>query len=483
MSGERPLVSSAFNHQSVIASIGMGIAFSAFEAWRSPVFGIIDDAEVLPLRSSYVSIVFLLACCVFYFVSRRRLARSNVVVGLISALSCITLVAYHSASIGAPAPLAYLASMHMAFSVLLLMIRIEELLRMPARKGLGIMGVGLVSAFLVQALVAALNSEIAWMICASLPLFSGFFFHLHRYNLESPIDRFREPNDSSSGHANVRFDIKQLKALAPLFATVLICGLVFGLLNSIWRDDLTSPDHALFIQLATALGSLVAGGILLALKPPIATSVPETLVVVFALAALLAESTIENLPVFLIPLNMAQKFMFILLLVATQSFKDKAFRAFSYCVLFLTYRVGLSLQGEVRALLVETFQLDANVAVTFVAAVGCIALVCLAIREMASTKPLPQPEKEPEGIEFYRKLAFNYYLAQQFELTQRESAVVELLIEGLNSTAIAQKLGISPSTVKTHLHNIYGKAEVHSQAEFLYLVHAKYELFFTLEKH
>ncbi len=42
-------------------------------------------------------------------------------------------------------------------------------------------------------------------------------------------------------------------------------------------------------------------------------------------------------------------------------------------------------------------------------------------------------------------------------LTQREAEVVRLLAEGLTNAAIAQRLGVRPSTVKRHLENVYGK--------------------------
>jgi NarL family two-component system response regulator LiaR len=51
------------------------------------------------------------------------------------------------------------------------------------------------------------------------------------------------------------------------------------------------------------------------------------------------------------------------------------------------------------------------------------------------------------------------------DLTERERAVLVLLVEGLNNTQIAEKLGISPSTIKSHVSNILTKLGVSSRTE------------------
>jgi NarL family two-component system response regulator LiaR len=51
------------------------------------------------------------------------------------------------------------------------------------------------------------------------------------------------------------------------------------------------------------------------------------------------------------------------------------------------------------------------------------------------------------------------------DLTERERAVLALMVEGLNNTQIAEKLGVSPSTVKSHVSNILTKLGVSSRTE------------------
>ncbi len=52
-----------------------------------------------------------------------------------------------------------------------------------------------------------------------------------------------------------------------------------------------------------------------------------------------------------------------------------------------------------------------------------------------------------------------------FDLTERERAVLALLVEGLNNTQIAAQLFVSPSTVKSHVSNLLSKLGVTSRTE------------------
>jgi LuxR family maltose regulon positive regulatory protein len=50
-------------------------------------------------------------------------------------------------------------------------------------------------------------------------------------------------------------------------------------------------------------------------------------------------------------------------------------------------------------------------------------------------------------------------------LTNREFEVLSLLAQRLRNKEIAEKLFISPETVKRHTINVYGKLNVHSRRE------------------
>jgi DNA-binding NarL/FixJ family response regulator len=49
-------------------------------------------------------------------------------------------------------------------------------------------------------------------------------------------------------------------------------------------------------------------------------------------------------------------------------------------------------------------------------------------------------------------------------LTERETEILQLVADGLVTPEIAEKLVISPETVKTHIHHILAKLEARSRA-------------------
>lgn len=51
------------------------------------------------------------------------------------------------------------------------------------------------------------------------------------------------------------------------------------------------------------------------------------------------------------------------------------------------------------------------------------------------------------------------------DLTERERAVLALMVTGLNNTEIAGKLSVSPSTIKSHVSHILAKLDVTSRTE------------------
>jgi len=66
-----------------------------------------------------------------------------------------------------------------------------------------------------------------------------------------------------------------------------------------------------------------------------------------------------------------------------------------------------------------------------------------------------------------RKLA---HVARDHGLTTAETRVAERLLLGENTIQAARKLGVAPTTVRTHLQRILAKTDTHRQSEFACLV-------------
>jgi two-component system nitrate/nitrite response regulator NarP len=52
-------------------------------------------------------------------------------------------------------------------------------------------------------------------------------------------------------------------------------------------------------------------------------------------------------------------------------------------------------------------------------------------------------------------------------LTMREREIVDLVSKGMRNREIAERCGLTEGTVKTHLHNIFGKMDVSSRTQLL----------------
>lgn len=61
--------------------------------------------------------------------------------------------------------------------------------------------------------------------------------------------------------------------------------------------------------------------------------------------------------------------------------------------------------------------------------------------------------------------------AAAYELTPREREILPLVVRGLDTPTIAQTLGVSDNTVRTHKKSLYRKLDVHSKQELLELMH------------
>lgn len=91
--------------------------------------------------------------------------------------------------------------------------------------------------------------------------------------------------------------------------------------------------------------------------------------------------------------------------------------------------------------------------------VGADDLVA-AIRAAHAGRPTLAPEAMPALLH-----AVAHAAPSSTELTERERAVLALMVKGMSNAAIAKQLALSLSTIRTHVSNILGKLGVATRTE------------------
>jgi DNA-binding NarL/FixJ family response regulator len=88
-----------------------------------------------------------------------------------------------------------------------------------------------------------------------------------------------------------------------------------------------------------------------------------------------------------------------------------------------------------------------------------------AIRTVANGEAIFSPAAARRVMDFFARRAPNTPPQVLPELTDRERELLALLAQGLTNTAIAERLSLSPKTVRNHVSNIFSKLQVADRAQ------------------
>lgn len=88
-----------------------------------------------------------------------------------------------------------------------------------------------------------------------------------------------------------------------------------------------------------------------------------------------------------------------------------------------------------------------------------------AIRSVASGEAIFSPKVAERLVNYFgqKKVAASPEVFP--ELTEREREILALIAQGLTNAAIAERLVLSPKTVRNHVSNIFGKLQVADRAQ------------------
>jgi DNA-binding NarL/FixJ family response regulator len=137
-----------------------------------------------------------------------------------------------------------------------------------------------------------------------------------------------------------------------------------------------------------------------------------------------------------------------------------------------------TLNPEARVLVLTASEDRHEHAVAFVAGVSGVlrktcraAEIITAIRQVCAGDILISPREAVDLVRLVRQQREAERTAQHLitQLTPRERQLLQLLAEGLNDAAMAERLGISPKTVRNHMVHVLDKLEVHSRLQALVL--------------
>lgn len=140
------------------------------------------------------------------------------------------------------------------------------------------------------------------------------------------------------------------------------------------------------------------------------------------------------------------------------------------CGGFLLDNVGFGIGTVISSFLVAEPEL-----LKFVGLLEILALIALSMMLHDESKLIPFLKTESSNIDVDGTLlvALCRIIALEYDLTDKQAEVLELSAQGKRPQDIGRILGISTSTVRTHISWIYRKLDVHSHAELIAFVNAR----------
>lgn len=523
----------------IVAIIGFGLALFTEEISRMSSLQSIAASGFNQSIANFVAALMLVILAIVYKahpkfrVHRRRLI--GVMIGI--GMSFCVLYSFDVLSLPeSPTTLFIIRCILRCLNMALLACWAEVLLNLSARQVAVIFALSLFALGGINALSAMLKSGGAYTIVALTPLLSILFLYWFKDRLENDdaFQRFKHIHPYKGSEVDHSLINKQATFInsSLVFLLPLLCfPFIFGIIHNAWIPAQDGGTVSTQIQLGAALGTILAGVLLLLLITHFwgrrrlelynLIVLPILLLVLFLTTLLEGSLSV----IYITPLNIVQKCVLFFIWMSPYLIPCKSSPLAIWALAELLYQTGKGI--STLALNITT----ANSLIFMTCVISVILVISVVIGIMLdqnkegftentvpnrtsnddiSSKQRAESTLQDTNTTHESSSTFHSVdtvsknlkdatnlpstssstsipslqastspkhaigtIAQHYRLTQREEEVLELLAQGMKASSIAEDLFISTSTAKSHIRNIYAKLGIHTQSELLLMVHQK----------
>lgn len=467
----------------LLMALGFGACVSANQLWRSALSGPVSDSAWAAALSCAAAIL----CCLLYRFGKTHWLEStgNLVLLTVAASASLCFYFTEGGDVDGSIPLFFAGRLFDPCLLILLVLWSFELLQLRMVDMVATAALGFVVVALIQFSQAFFVPRIAIAASIGVPIVSSamLFYCRHARNQGTVDQRERSHARSDEsllpfGWAGETSEERYLEAktsplpfgkpIHPLlvFLTMATYALMFTSQQNLWIPVVGASESTLVTLTLTALGSILAAVLLVLFGRHRRRGTMDIIILLLSLVALYFSTLpLSFLPLYLVFSNAAQKIIIFLNLLYGKNSSQLRGGMVALCMAFAGYRLGLTLYP------VLTFAIGSIVPadeLRFICLVLCMAfLFIFVLYELRISGDDEGGAINPALLAHYKQVAFMHYLQGKYGFTSRELDIVPLAAQGKNAGTIAKELTISNATAKSHLRNIYLKANVHSQQELV----------------
>jgi DNA-binding CsgD family transcriptional regulator len=341
-------------------------------------------------------------------------------------------------------------------------------------------GLSLLAYAALSGLSMLLKTDAALVVYSLLPLCSSLCLCYCR--VSAP---FTSPHEASTDEDGKLFEPVgggYRSFILTMAIPIGLYALIFGNIHYQWVQLQDNGVVSLAVQLGATVGTALAGLLTLLLVRLFWSRESleqfRYLILPIVLLALWVSFFINPTWIFLylVLLNLAQKLVYLLIMLAPFMIARQSRHLLPWCLAFLAFTLGKTLSGLLTANMNESVFSVSSIVIAFALLILTALSTLLATRERAAARQVALAADvaasgeqavaapAPGGQRLQMAVA---KMARHYRLTKREEEILVMLIKGRTASAIAEKLIISPATAKTHLRSIYAKTGVHSQQQLI----------------